>query len=339
MITVNDILLNIRTYLEAERSTLATFKPFSNIYYLFRAIAVAIADVINTANTPLLSTAVNEELDRIAQQEGIIRISGERAVGNVLLTSSSSIVIPADTLLSVNGIQLRTTAIAYLNNIDKVVPIVAVKEEEILIPAGLPVQIRLYTTVQGVVGSYRSSDGSAKGAILGGSLPESDDALRRRVQEVRQLGERGTSKALRASITNTLPGIGRVAIVDGKPAPGYITVFTEASDDNALAALACLVDQHKPLGIAYSIQKLTTTPYNLRISIETEGDVNETRIKEVVERYLSLVPPLVTPNDNELLANIRALPNVKTATLLTPITALPYGTVAILESLEVVISV
>jgi len=100
--TVAQILTSMRDSLVG--GVLSNFSPYSNVYILYRAVAIAIAEQDSIIEGALsrfhLGTATGTDLDKRANDYGISRLSGVGAKGWVLARSTEGVLLQVGTLLA-----------------------------------------------------------------------------------------------------------------------------------------------------------------------------------------------------------------------------------------------
>lgn len=278
--TVAQILTSMRDSLVG--TALSNFSPYSNVYILYRAVAIALAEQDSLIEGMLsgfhLATATGADLDRRANDYGITRLSGNGARGWVLAKSTEAVLLQAGALLTdpTNRYQYEVTQRAYLGaGIE--IPIYVQSTSGSRgsnLPAGTYLTSSFYPSITFLVGRYRdTSNGSPVGAVDGGSDREVDSDLRGRL--LQHLRNRSTSNkdsiylAVRA-----VPGISRVVLVEHDPITGYFTVYVDSNDSVLLTRVRAVVDTVKAAGVSYLVRAMTPTPINLDISVTGTTDID-----------------------------------------------------------------
>jgi hypothetical protein len=278
--TVAQILTSMRDSLAG--TVLSNFSPYSNIYILYRAVAIALAEQDSLIDAMLsgfhLATATGADLDRRASDYGITRLAGNGARGWVLAKSTEAVLLQPGALLTdpTNRYQYEVTQRAYLG-VGIEVPVYVQSttgSSGSNLPAGTYLTSTFYPSITYVVGRYRdTSNGSPVGAIDGGSDREADTGLRARL--LQHLRNRSTSNkdsiylAVRA-----VPGISRVVLVEHDPITGYFTVYVDSNDSVLLTRVRAVVDTVKAAGISYLVRAMTPTPINIDISVTGTTDID-----------------------------------------------------------------
>jgi hypothetical protein len=184
--------------------------------------------------------AIGVELDAMALLYGIIRKEGTPASGYALVLGP----VPEGTImLTPDNITIILNE-AISNSGETRVAVTVGRPGEAVIPGGTALRDPL-TGATGVVGLYRNPFNEAVGDIVNGTDRESDDNLRLRVLEYLDLSDSSSLSALRATIINEINTLSRVVIVDSDPTPGYITVYTDASDERTLFQISSVVERYR----------------------------------------------------------------------------------------------
>src|SRR4028119_466754 len=116
--TVAQILTSMRDSLLG--TPISNFSPYSNIYILYRAVAITLAEQDSLIEGMLsgfhLATASGGDLDRRARDYGITRLAGTGASGWVLANSTEAVLLQPGALLTdpTSRYQYEVTQRAYL---------------------------------------------------------------------------------------------------------------------------------------------------------------------------------------------------------------------------------
>lgn len=278
--TVAQILTSMRDSLVG--TALSNFSPYSNVYILYRAVAIALAEQDSLIEGMLsgfhLATAMGLDLDRRASDYGITRLAGNGARGWVLAKSTEAVLLQPGALLTdpTSRYQYEVTQKAYLAASQEV-PIYVQSTSGTSgsnLPAGTYLTSSFYPSITFVVGRYKdTSNGSPMGAIDGGSDRETDADLRARL--LQHLRNRSTSNkdsiylAVRA-----VPGISKVVLVEHDPITGYFTVYVDSNDSVLLTRVRAVVDTVKAAGVSYLVRSMIPTAINIDISVAGTSDID-----------------------------------------------------------------
>jgi uncharacterized phage protein gp47/JayE len=294
---------------------LSNFSPYSNVYILYRAVAIAIAEQDSLIEGMVsgfhLATATGMNLDKRANDYGLTRLAG-----GVLLTDPTS------------RYQYEVKEKVYVG-VGVEIPIYIQSTSGTAssdLPSGTYLTSSFYPSMSFVVGRYRdTSSGAAIGAIEGGLDRESDTSLRARL--LQHLRNNSTSN--RDSIylaVRSVPGINRVVLVEHEPITGYFTVYVDTNDATLLTKVRAVVDTVKAAGISYLVRAMLPTPINIEISVSGARDIDS----DVLRAALTSMIESTTPASPIYLDSIRAtalkVAGVSRVVSITPNTdVLPIG--------------
>lgn len=295
--TVAQILTSMRDSLVG--GPLSNFSPYSNIYILYRAVAIALAEQDSLMEGMLsgfhLATAMGSDLDRRASDYGITRLAGNGARGWVLAKSTDVVLLQPGALLTdpTSRYQYEVTQRAYLG-VGVEVPIYVQSTSGSSgsnLPAGTYLTSYFYPSITFMVGRYRdTSNNSPVGEIDGGSDRETDADLRGRL--LQHLRNRSTSNkdsiylAVRA-----VPGIYKVVLVEHDPITGYFTVYVDTNDSVLLTRVRGVVDTVKAAGVSYLVRSMTPTPINIDISVSGTTDIDTDILRAALVSLIVNTPP------------------------------------------------
>ena len=321
---LNTILSTIQQKLQGTILN-GTISPLSNLYFLLRAIAACIVDLYEETRPVTIMDATDVELDAMALLYGIIRKEGTPANGYALVLGP----VPKGTvMLTPDNVTIILNE-AINNSGETRVAVTVGRPGEAVIPAGTPLRDPV-TGATGVVGLYRNPFNEAVGDIVNGTDRESDDDLRIRVLEYLDLSDSSSLSALRATIINEINTLSRIVIVDSDPTPGYITVYTDASDERTLFQISKVIENNKAVGIGFRVRTLRPFPYNVRVAVA--GNVNAGL---VIRQYFRNLAPLTSPSARGIgLALVNS--GASSARVLSTLPLAPVDTMPVLESVEVV---
>lgn len=295
--TIAQILTSMRDSLLG--GPLSNFTPYSNVYALYRAVAIAIAEQDSLIEGMVsgfhLGTATGADLDKRANDYGLSRLAGGGAKGWVLAQSSESVLLQGGVLLTdpTSRYQYEIPQRVYVG-VGVEIPIYVQATSGTSssnLPPGTYLTSSFYPSMRFVVGRYRdTSTGAAVGAIEGGSDRESDASLRARL--LQHLKNRSTSN--RDSIylaVRAVPGIGRVILVEHDPVTGYFTVYVDTSDSALLSNVRAVVDTVKAAGVSYLVRPMLPTPINIEISVSGSRDIDSDVLRAGLVSLIENTPP------------------------------------------------
>ncbi|WOL31315.1 baseplate J-like protein [Microcoleus phage My-WqHQDG] len=295
--TIAQVLTSMRESLVG--SPLSDFSPYSNVYILYRAVAIAMAEQDSLIEGMVsgfhLATATGTDLDKRANDYGLTRLAGGGAKGWVLAKSSESVLLPAGVLLTdpSSRYQYEVRGKVYVGvGIEIPIYIQATSgTSSSNLPQGTYLTSSFYPSMSFVVGRYRdTSTGAAIGAIEGGSDRESDTSLRARL--LQHLRNHSTSN--RDSIylaVRSVPGISRVMLVEHDPITGYFTVYVDTNDSTILTKVRAVVDTVKAAGISYLVRPMVPTPINIEISVSGARDIDTDVLRAEITSMIENTPP------------------------------------------------
>jgi uncharacterized phage protein gp47/JayE len=280
-------------------TSISNFSPYSNIYILYRAVAMALAEQDSLIEGMLsgfhLATASGGDLDRRASDYGITRLAGSGASGWVLAKSTEAVLLQPGALLTdpTSRYQYEVTQRAYLGA-GVEVPIYVQSTSGSSgsnLAAGTYLTSSFYPSITFTVGRYRdTSNGTPVGAVGGGSDRETDNSLRARL--LQHLRNRSTSNkdsiylAVRA-----VPGVSRVVLVEHDPITGYFTVYVDSNDSVLLTRVRAVVDSVKAAGVSYLVRPMVPTPINIDISVTGTTDIDTDVLRAAIVNLIVSTPP------------------------------------------------
>jgi uncharacterized phage protein gp47/JayE len=296
--TIAQILTSMRDSLAG--GPLSNFSPYSNVYILYRAVAIAIAEQDSLIEGMVsgfhLATATGIDLDRRANDYGLSRLAGGGSKGWVLAKSSENVLLQAGVLLTdpTSRYQYEVKEKVYVG-VGVEIPIYVQSTSGTVssnLPSGTYLTSSFYPSMSFVVGRYRdTSTGAAIGAIEGGSDRESDTLLRARL--LQHLRNRSTSN--RDSIylaVRSVPGINKVILMEHDPITGYFTVYVDTNDATLLTKVRAVVDTVKAAGISYLLRPMTPTFINIEISVLGARDINSDVLRAALTSMIENTPPV-----------------------------------------------
>lgn len=295
--TVAQILTSMRDSLVG--GPLSNFSPYSNVYALYRAVAIAVVEQDSLIEGMLsgfhLGTATGMDLDKRASDYGLMRLVGVGAKGWVLARSSENVLLQPGTILTdpTSRYQYEVSQSTYVG-VGVEVPIYVQSTSGTVasnLAPGTYLTSSFYPSMSFTVGRYRdTSTGAAVGAIEGGTDRESDTSLR--VRLLQHLKNRSTSN--RDSIylaVRAVPGISRVTLMEHDPITGYFTVYVDSNDATLLTRVRGIVDTVKAAGVSYLVRGMLPTPVNIDISVAGTVDIDTDVLRAALISVIDNVPP------------------------------------------------
>lgn len=293
--TVAQILTSMRDSLVG--GALSNFSPYSNVYALYRAVAIAVAEQDSLIEGMLsgfhLGTATGVDLDKRASDYGLTRLLGVGGKGWVLARSSEGVLLQPGALLTdpTSRYQYEVFQSTYVGVEVPIYVQATSGTSSSNLPPGIYLTSSFYPSMSFMVGRYRdTTTGTPVGAIDGGTDRESDTALRARL--LQHLRNRSTSN--RDSIylaVRAVPGISRVTLVEHDPITGYFTVYVDSNDAALLTRVRGVVDTIKAAGISYLVRPMLPTPVNIDISVAGTMDIDTDVLRAALISLIESVPP------------------------------------------------
>lgn len=298
--TITQILSSMRDSLVG--TALSNFSPYSNVYILYRAVAIALVEQDSIIDGMVsgfhLATATGADLDKRANDYGLTRLSGSGAKGWVLAKSTESVLLQAGTLLTdpTARYQYEVKEKVYVG-VGVEVPIYVQSTSGTAnsnLPAGTNLTSSFYPSMTFVVGRYRntSTDGTV-GEVGGGTDREDDASLRSRL--LQHLKNRSTSNKDSIYLAvRSVPGISRVILVEHDPITGYFTVYVDTNDSTLLNTVRNVVDKVKAAGVSHLVRPLIPTPINIEISVLGDRDIDSDVLRANIVSLIEGTPPTNT---------------------------------------------
>ena len=295
--TIAQILTSMKESLAG--GPLSNFSPYSNVYILYRAVAIAIAEQDSLIEGMVsgfhLATATGTGLDKRANDYGLSRLAGGGARGWVLAKSTENVLLQAGVLLTdpTSRYQYEVKERVYVG-VGVEIPIYIQATSGTAnsnLPTGTYLTSSFYPSMGFVVGRYRNTGtGTTVGAIEGGSDRESDTSLRARL--LQHLRNRSTSN--RDSIylaVGSVPGITKVILVEHEPITGYFTVYVDSNDSTLVKRVRTVVDTVKAAGVSYLVRPMVPTPINIEISVLGSRDIDSDVLRSSLSYLIENTPP------------------------------------------------
>jgi hypothetical protein len=238
--------------------------------------------------------------DYAVAQFNIYRKPGTLARGTVIFSTDAnvSLIVPRGTLLTElnRGLQYITVEgpITVTPTLDITVDVLSVAEgAEANLASGTPLYLNATNNpsllqVKAIVGYERASDGSICGNLSGGTIQETDVALRQRIAEFKD----GQGPTLESAISSYLP-VNRAWVTT--LAPGFVRVYLDLDSpltDEFQDQLRQRVLPFLPLGVAVSFERASLRPIEIAVRVEAYSDTTpDLDIRQALEMHFSSFEP------------------------------------------------
>lgn len=328
--TLTDVISLVKDKLTELNSPLSTFSQYSNFYAIVRSIGhiVTEQDVLlsNTIDNLYIKTAEGSDLDRLARDYSLYRLSGNVSSGYVLVKGKTT-TIPKGTILSSpqRGYEYElTNSITINENIEVVGSIQGfTRSEEANLSGGTKLYSPIFPTTEFTIGKRRQpATNLATPGLSGGSLEETDDEFRFRILETIRGRDTGTIGAIRRALS-ILPYINRLYIVEHKPVTGYFTVYTNISDNEKIEDIKDVIERVKPAGIAYQVKPINTTTIDIRLSIKVSNLSSSSNISTNVKSSINRLSNSLSIGEsltlNKLIGVTMNHPDIESIDVLNPL--------------------
>lgn len=314
--TIDEILEDIRIVLTQEESELATFPDYGNLYTIFRSVASVVSEQDSQLDTIyeslFINTANNENLNKKAEEFGLSRQEGTKAVGSVVVESSDPTSTDRKISIKTGTILLNPYTNKQYTILDSVTvntsrTVVSVESVEASSSSNLESGTKLisnfYRNIDFTVGdSFNRITNQYEGDITGGSERESDTDLRDRVLNAVRVRQSSTKEALEIT-ARLVQGVTSVVVEENIPAVGYINVYIDNNDFNILNEVKLRVQEIKPLGIIIEVKAFENVPININVNISLFSKTNlNTKNNEIRNSITNFVSSLGTVFSKETLA-------------------------------------
>jgi hypothetical protein len=240
--TIEELLVDLSTYLEDENSALTDLNQGSNTHVLNRAVARVAAemerrlgDLDRDGN---MASARGEALDLLLSTFQLERFAGEVATGTMLAVPNTiglTATINAGETLTVGSLVVTVTQTTFLSGATPPVPIeVGTLGAAYNLAAGTVLTSTNPTLAAGfkfVVGASFNAQGFAVTGLSGGSDPETDDTALTSFQLYIKSLRKATPDAIAYAITR-VTGVTRIEAVEFDPAVGWISLYVDDGTSN-----------------------------------------------------------------------------------------------------------
>ena len=218
-------------------------------------------------------TATGEYLERHAATRGLTRKAGSRSQGTLTFArevpASYDILIPAGTLCQTNGetpLRFETVEDATLGAGETEVEVPAQSVDptpDADVPAG---KVTVMVTPPQGMGSVTNQT-----AFAGGTAPEEDDLLRKRLRESYQAVSNGCNAGYYRQMALEQEGVASAAVLTAQRNPGSLdlVVFGRgvAPSQEQLAALQARVEREREIGVDALVRAAIPTPVDLTVKL------------------------------------------------------------------------
>lgn len=324
MRSVEEILSRIKNLLVD--TPLAGFKPYSNLYALFRAFAGVIVELEqqleNIKTIKSEDNATGTDLDRIASEYGLYRIQGSTATGSALMKTATPQTVVAGTIFqSKDGTQLRTLSnLVFTNNGEIAVQLESVEAKYISIEAGAVLTANVYPGINCVVGVFRDSNGNPLIGIFDGTNQETDSELRSRIKLLK-VNWNSKELKLQNRLLN-IDGVSRVYISNSNPVPGALTIYLNSKNQRVLSAVRLSIEDFKEPGILVIVKSIDYyyVEIDAQIAVNNLADtgVIDSSIKSALQQYVESLGLVESLEPNTLTSIILSQAGVRNAVLGLP---------------------
>ena len=328
---------DVITAWSANDSSLTNFAPFTPNWviadayaqewreYDHLALAVQLSGWIETAGGPVAEDTLrdlnldpdpvdldllnsflqDEDLDALAAQSGITRDPGSKAQGRVTFgVTSSSRTIESGTIVATSrDLEDETEGRLRFYTTKTVTP--EVGKTTVSAPIEADEVGTQYNVGAGKISELPTNPAGVEGVInpeptSGGTEPESNDELRRRVMDApTETSGGGTADGVEGAIVEAIDGVTRndVEIIehhdppDTDPGPfggaSYVEVVVDGGVD---ADVTAVIDDAKPVGVGHVLVRPTALQADVTATAVAQfdaDDIDTERVGDAVTRYLS----------------------------------------------------
>lgn len=310
MDNINKVIESIRKELKEQGSSLANFPDYGNMYAIARSVAAVVYEqkekIEQSESSIFLNSASGKTLDRKAEDYGMVRKNGSYSIGTVLVTSSTSIVIPKGTVLSdtATAIQFITTTEGLVSIPNTPLPIQSlIKSKDANLEAGSVLTSSFFPLTSFIIGSsFNSFKREYVGDMHGGDRVETDSQLKSRI--LNSISRSNNSNIYYfEDVLNNIEQSFNYSIVENFPALGYITIYTDVDSQSILNQIKEETNNVKPLGVAIQLQPFEKVEVDINLilyispsnsSISFKNDLS----KLVIERITNYVDGKTAMDDN-----------------------------------------
>jgi len=306
-----------------------------NLYSLIRGIAISCYNqeqiIEELLNTRLVTTASGVNLDIYANNYGLIRRQGTSAFGSVIIKSTEDLVLPSRTLLQTQDGLLTYETVAATRlpaNKEITVDIASIsKTFEANLSASSVLISPIYPKLFIQVGKFRDTSNIIIGSLSGGSSVESDNSLRDRLSIY--INNKGivTLPSIKALAQNY---VSDVYFVEGRPAPGYTTIYVNTQDQLTIDLLTNKLNEIKPIGTLLVIEPIQYQQVDIIVEVTYTNNITDSlsiinsSVKQAINIYfnsLSIGDTLILNNLSTFISSYTGYINriVKPSTDLTPL--------------------
>lgn len=332
--SIQYIIESIRRTLDSLGSPMAKFSNFSNLYILFRAVSIVIAEqdvrINEIVDSSFISTAKGSRLDDRARDFALYRLRGTYSTGACLCKGPNTS-IPQGTILQSSDQSLQfkvSNTISLPSSIETPISIEALSiGDSYNLSQGSVLYSNLFPSHSFVIGRYRDPISKvAVGSLSNGTSIEKDEEFRNRIKATLsgKLSQKGTIAAIREEVRK-LPFISRVYVKEHQPVTGYFTVFIDVTDSESIKIVTSLLREIKPIGTAFLVRPIKTRPIDVSLEVVVSSSYASSissSIKEALASYFSNLglEDVVEPSDiNNTARRVTGVNKVKVVSPSLPI--------------------
>lgn len=241
----------------------------------------------------LPQTAVGEQLDKLAQEQGLNRAAAACAQGKLQFTITQDAIVPA-----VLPIGMRCTTDG--NN-----PVLVETLEELRLPieAGKAAFIKAKTVETGAAGNvaagavtvlvtanpYVASVTNPQ-AFTGGRDAQTDSQLREQLLELGKQQSNGTNLAFYRQLAEQQAGVTSAYVQAAVPAAGEVTVWLAGSgtavSDAVVQQVQQVMDEARELNVKVHVYPAKTTPVAVAVIVQEKDGQSESAVSDAVRQVV-----------------------------------------------------
>lgn len=253
----------------------------------------------------IIDTAEAEYMERWANIWGVERKPAAAAVGNVALTGTNGVVIPAGSaLVRTDGVEYATNAEATISGGAATIAVTA-SQAGAAGNALAGITLNLVSPISGV----NSQATVAAGGLVSGADTETDDTLRARLLARIQAPPHGGAKADYIAWALEVAGVTRAWVYPGELGLGTVTVRFVRDDDASIipdaaevTAVQTYLDALRPVTAGLTVVAPIAVPLNLTIQLTP----NTSAVQTVVQAEIAdMIRRAAEPGGTILISHIR----------------------------------
>lgn len=231
-----------------------------------------------------ITEAVGEDLDAHAADYGFVRKDGIRSHGAAVFAGEPGAVVPVGTVIVANDTGLRY-ATAETGDVGDAIRVEA-EDSGTAYNTQPGAACVLLTNTDGLSGV------TLPGGTTGGTEPEQDDDLRKRLLEyIRDIPTSGNA-AHYVAWAKSVDGVGNAVCIPIWSGPGTVkVVISDASgrapDGELLTAVQDYIDTQAPIGAACTVAPAYEVP--VTVSVRVSGSYDADALQTAIEQYFASV--------------------------------------------------